>query len=84
MDRLQIGEAISGGFIVFGLCALIGVRLLVRGIRGDVLDASGTPMAGRGWFVAGGIILVALFAGWLVFVWKQGYFSVGADAEGIA
>jgi hypothetical protein len=39
---------IWAGFLAFGICAAFGLRLLFRGTRGDVNDASGTPIAGRG------------------------------------
>ena len=66
---------IWGGFLAFGICAAFGLRLLYRGIRGDVNDVSGRPMAGRGWFIAGGsFCLLPLFA-YSVFVFRQGYFD---------
>ncbi len=63
-----------GGFLAFGLCAVFGLRLLYRGITGDVRDASGTPIAGRGWFIGGGIFCLLPLVAYSVFVWKQGYF----------
>jgi hypothetical protein len=75
MVRLEIIRRIWGGIAVFGLCAAFGLRLLYRGIRGDVLDSSGAPVAGRGWFVAGGIVLVLPLVGYLLFIWRQGYFA---------
>jgi hypothetical protein len=66
---------IWGGFIAFGLCAALGFRLLYRGLRGDVNDASGTPMAGRAWFIAGGLFCFVPLVAYSVFVWKQGYFD---------
>jgi hypothetical protein len=66
---------IWGGFLAFGICAVFGLRLLYRGIRGDVNDASGTPIAGRGWFIAGGFFCLLPLFGYFVFVLKQGYFD---------
>jgi hypothetical protein len=66
---------IWGGFLVFGICAAFGLRLLYRGIRGDVNDASGTPIAGRGWFIAGGFFCLLPLFGYFVFVLKQDYFD---------
>ena len=66
---------IWAGFLVFGICAAFGLRLLYRGIRDDVNDGSGTPIAGRGWFIVGGIICMSPLAAYCVFVWKQGYFE---------
>jgi hypothetical protein len=66
---------IWGGFLAFGICAVFGLRLLYRGIRGDVNDASGTPIAGRGWFIAGGFFCLLPLFGFFVFVLKQGYFD---------
>jgi hypothetical protein len=66
---------IGAGFLVFGVCAVYGLRLMYRGIRDDVYDASGTPIAGRGWFIAGGIICWLPLIAYAVFIWKQGYFD---------
>jgi len=63
------------GLLAFGICAVFGLRLLYRGIRGDVCDASATPMAGRGWFFGGGIVCLFPLVGYLLFLWKQGYFD---------
>ena len=68
-------EAMWGGFIPFGLCSFWGLRLLVRGLRGDVLDSSGTALASRGWFLVGGICLQLPLIGFTLFAWKQGLFS---------
>ncbi len=75
MLRLEIIRRIWGGIIVFGLCAALGLRFLYRGIRGDNLDSSGTPVAGRGWFIVGGIVMVLPLVGYLQFIWRQGYFA---------
>jgi hypothetical protein len=70
-------EAISGGFLVFGICSFWGLRLLLRGIRGDVLDGSGHVVASRGVFIFAGIFLQLPLIGFTAFAWKQGYFSAG-------
>ena len=75
MARLEIIEKIWGGIFVFSLCAAFGFRLLFRGLRDDVIDSSGTPIAGRGWFIIGGIMLVLPLPAFLLFIWKQGYFA---------
>ncbi len=67
------GQLVFGGLLVFGLWAAFGVRLLVRGLRNDVLDSSGTPAAGRTWFIAGGLLCMLPLAAFLVFAWRQGY-----------
>ena len=64
-----------GGFIPFGLCSFWGLRLLLRGLRGDILDSSGMEIASRGWFIIGGISLQLPLAGYTYFVWKQGLFG---------
>ena len=69
------GQLIFGGFLVFGLCATFGLRLLRRGIRDDVLDASGTPVAGRRWYIIGGVLCLVPLAAFSVFAWRQGYFG---------
>ncbi|HOW68389.1 MAG TPA: hypothetical protein P5186_07145 [Candidatus Paceibacterota bacterium] len=66
---------IWSGVLVFGIGAAIGLRLIYRGIRGDVCDKSGTPMAGPSWFIGGGILCLMPLVAYLVFVWKQGYFA---------
>jgi hypothetical protein len=68
-------EAIWGGFLAFGLCSFWGLRLLLRGVRRDVLDSSGHAVASRGWFIGGGIVLQLPLLGFLLFVWKQGFFG---------
>ena len=68
-------EAMWGGFIPFVLCSIWGLRLLLRGLRGDVLDASGTPVASCNWFIVGGIFLQLPLVGFTLFVWKQGLFA---------
>ena len=75
MTNYPLDRAIGGGFIAFGLCGAFGLRILYRGIRNDVLDSSGTPLAGRSWFVVGGILLMLPLIGYTFFVWRQGYFG---------
>jgi hypothetical protein len=76
-DRVYFspGQLIFGGFLVFGLCAAVGLRLLWRGIRDDVSDASGTPVAGRGWFIIAGVLCLVPLAAFSLFAWRQGYFG---------
>ena len=73
--NLSLHFRIWAGFLAFGICAAFGLRLLYRGIRGDVNDASGTPIAGRGWFIGGGVGCLLPLILYLIFVWKQGYFD---------
>ena len=68
-------EAMWGGFIAFGLCSLWGLRLFLRGLRGDVLDSSGHSVASRSWFIGGGICLQLPLVGFTLFAWNQGLFS---------
>jgi hypothetical protein len=63
------------GFLAFAICAVFGLRLLYRGVRDDVYDASGTPIAGRGWFIAGGILCLLPLVAYALFLWRQGYFG---------
>lgn len=67
------GQLIFGGFLVFGLCAAFGLRLLFRGIRNDILDSSGAPVAGRSWFIVGGVLCLVPLIAFSVFAWRQGY-----------
>jgi hypothetical protein len=66
---------IGAGFLVFGLCSFWGFRLLLRGLRGDVLDSSGMETASRGWFIAAGMFLQLPLVGFTLFAWKQGFFG---------
>ena len=59
------------GFIAFGLCSVWGLRLLLRGVRGDVLDSTGMETASRNWFIAGGILLQFPLIPFTLFAWKQ-------------
>ena len=66
---------IWAGFIAFGICAVFGLRLCYRGIQGDVCDRTGTPIAGRGWFIGAGLCCVLPLIVYFAFVWHQGYFG---------
>jgi hypothetical protein len=66
-------EAIAGGFIAFGLASFFGARLLLRGFRNDVNDSSGHLVAGRAWFIAGGILCQVPLIMFCLFVWRQGF-----------
>jgi hypothetical protein len=68
-------DTMWAGFIPFGLCSFWGLRLLMRGFRGDILDSSGMAVAPRGLFIAGGILLQLPLIGFTLFVWKQGLFG---------
>jgi len=63
-----------GGFIPFGLCSAWDLRLLLRRVRGDTFDSSGTAVASRSWFVIGGLLLQLPLVAYSLFVWKQGLF----------
>jgi hypothetical protein len=73
LQSYTAGDAIAAGFLVFGICAFFGLRLLIRGIRDDVLDSSGMPIANRIWFIVGGIVLIIPLAAFSLFVWRQGH-----------
>lgn len=68
-------EAMGGGFLAFGLCALWGGRLIYRALRRDILDASGHTIASRGWFFGGGLALQVPLIVFTYFAWKQGFFG---------
>src|ERR1700690_2951639 len=68
-------EAMWGGFIPFGLCSFWGLNLLLRGLRQDILDASGHEVAPRSLFIGGGILLQLPLIGFTLFAWKQGLFG---------
>ncbi len=75
MDRLEIARRVWGGIFVFGICAAFGLRLLYRGLRGDVLDASGMPTAGRAWFICGGVVMLLPLVVFMIYLWRQGYLT---------
>jgi hypothetical protein len=68
-------ETMWAGFIPFGLCSFWGLKFLIRGFRGDVLDSSGMAVARRGLFITGGILLQLPLVGYTLFVWKRGLFG---------
>jgi hypothetical protein len=67
----QIDKVVGGGLLVFGICAFCGLRLLYRGICGDIFDSSGTQMAGREWFIVGGVLLIVPFVMYLFLLWQE-------------
>jgi hypothetical protein len=71
---LAMHYRLAAGFIVFGICAVFGVRLLYRGLRDDIYDRSGMRIAGRSWFIVGGLFCMVPLVAYLVFLWRQGYF----------
>jgi hypothetical protein len=68
-------EAMWGGFIPFGVCSIWGLRLLLRGIRRDILDSSGMETASRKWFIMGGVLLQLPLGCYGYFVWSRGLFG---------
>lgn len=71
----SVGEAIWGGFLVFGICSFVGLKYLVRGFRNDILDSLGHPAAHRAWFIVGGFLMQLPLVCFVVFVWSRGYFK---------
>ncbi len=71
----ELQYRIDGGFAVFGILAFVGLRLIYRGLRNDISDSSGTSVAGRSWFIAGGTGCCLPLIGYTLFLWKQGYFG---------
>ena len=67
--------SISAGFIAFGLCSVWGLRLLLRGVRGEILDSTGMETASRSCFIVGGILLQFPLIAFTLFAWKQGFFG---------
>jgi hypothetical protein len=70
-------EAIGAGLLVFAVGAIWGLRLVYRGMRDDTRDPAGNRVAGRAWFIGGGLALVLAFVGFVWFVWREGYFHAG-------
>jgi hypothetical protein len=68
-------EAVWAGFFIFGLCALWGLRLLMRGIRKETIDSSGHRTASRAWFIVGGILLSFPLLAFAWFAWQRGFFD---------
>ncbi len=65
----------GSGLLVFGAGAVWGIRLIYRGVRNDIFDSAGGRVAGRSWFIGGGIVFVTIFISYLLFMLRQGYFS---------
>ena len=67
-------QALWGGFFMFAICSFYGFRWLMRGIRNDILDSLGHPVAARSWFIVGGVLMQVPLAIFAVFAWRQGLF----------
>ena len=65
-------EAMESGLLVFMVGAIWGIRLIYRGARNDIFDSAGVCVAGRSWFIGGGIVLLTIFIGYILFMWRQG------------
>src|SRR5258708_3688613 len=68
-------EAIWGDFLVFSLCAALGLRLIWLGSTNQILDSSGLEQAPRWMFIGGGILLQSPLIGFAIFLFHQGFFS---------
>jgi len=66
---------IIGGFFSFGALAVLGLALLIRGVRRDVYDWLGETRASRWTFITVGLILQLPLVGWVVFLVRQGWFA---------
>ena len=69
-----IDRKIAGGFAGFGALALLGLGLLVRGMRGDVYDWLGETSAPRWSYIVAGIFFLLPLIAWIVFLSRQGWF----------
>ena len=70
-----LDRRIGAGFFGFGALALLGLTLLVRGIRDDIYDWLGHAAASRAWFVIGGVVLQLPLVAWILFLVRQGWFE---------
>jgi hypothetical protein len=70
-----IDRKIAGGFVGFGVLALLGLRLLVRGIRDDIYDWLGERSAPRWSYILAGVLLVLPLVAWIAFLSHQGWFE---------
>jgi hypothetical protein len=68
------GPRIAGGFIGFGILAMFGLSLLVRGIRDDIYDWLGNAPASRSWFIFAGVLFQVPLIAWILFLVHQGWF----------
>ena len=68
-------EAMWGGFLVFGIVAVCGVGIFIRGVRNDTADLTGIPNGSRWWWIIGGIFLQMPLIGYAIFAYRQGYFG---------
>jgi hypothetical protein len=67
-------EGVWGGFLVFGIASIFGLRLITRALQNDTNDSSGLAIASRGWFITGGVLFQLPLIAFLLFVWRQGFF----------
>jgi len=63
------------GLMVFGILAIYGLRLLYKGVRNDVYDWVGETRAPRWSYIAFGVLCQVQLIGFIVFLWRQGYFG---------
>lgn len=68
-------HAMVRGFVVFGIVAVCGARVLYRGIRQDIADNTGIPNGSRWWWIIAGAVLQVPLIGYAVFAYKQGFFD---------
>jgi hypothetical protein len=68
-------HAVVRGFVVFGIVALCGARLLFRGIKKDIVDATSVPNGSRWSWIVGGIVLHIPLIGYTFFAYRQGFFG---------
>ncbi len=66
---------IAGGFIGFGILAIFGLSLLVRGVRDDIYDWLGHARASRSSFIFTGVLFQLPLIAWILFLVHQGWFA---------
>ena len=71
----SLNGRIAAGCVVFVVLALLGLQLLIRGIRDDIYDWLGHASISRLCFVTCGIVLQLPLIAWIVFLIHQGWFA---------
>jgi hypothetical protein len=71
----RIDGTIASGFFGFGGLAFLGLRLLIRGARGDIYDWLGERWAPRWSYIAAGLLCLVPLVGFIAFLIHQGWFQ---------
>ena len=63
------------GFVVFGICSIVGLWLLWRGLTDDTADHTGISNGSRWWWIIGGVLMQLPLIAYTLFAQRQGFFG---------